>query len=391
MRQAQQQQNARICDAPEVQAGSCGCRCGHGLCPCRSGRSNGGADAALVQAQSGSPERFHQHHAGAVRDRRERVAGHLPGLERPGQQPGQVQDQDQRQVARHRHHQGRGNTNTSPTAALFATNKGREAVFVAWKSIGGGGLSRIKYSDGVVSQQRRDQLDQAGDHAWTSRKYSRRRLRRPCCSRSTRRRRRCSSPSAVQQPRPDRDRHRGWPERPRFTWGTSKRKSAWISPRHQAEPTTTNAQPALTEILGADGNGTIYVFWKGLPVTPRSATPRPRTTSSTGLDGDATLTWTLQGQVPDSNGIGGLAQTHRQPGGRLGYLHGEGPLLLAYKGPSGFYIRFQTFSGSSGASRTSSSTATTTPRLSDRRWCTARWPTSLVPTAGSSCITTWAE
>lgn len=42
-------------------------------------------------------------------------------------------------------------TNTSPTAALFATNKGREAVFVAWKTIGGGGLSTIKYSDGVVA------------------------------------------------------------------------------------------------------------------------------------------------------------------------------------------------------------------------------------------------
>src|ERR1700678_1475195 len=42
-------------------------------------------------------------------------------------------------------------TNTSPTAALFATNRGREAVFVAWKSIVHTGLAAIRYSDGVVN------------------------------------------------------------------------------------------------------------------------------------------------------------------------------------------------------------------------------------------------
>src|ERR1700722_1705206 len=36
-------------------------------------------------------------------------------------------------------------TNTSPSAALFATNKGKEAVFVAWKTISHVGLSAIKY------------------------------------------------------------------------------------------------------------------------------------------------------------------------------------------------------------------------------------------------------
>ena len=50
-------------------------------------------------------------------------------------------------------------TNTSPSAALFATKLGKQAVLVAWKSIGGGGLSTIKYSDGVVANN--------GSISWT--------------------------------------------------------------------------------------------------------------------------------------------------------------------------------------------------------------------------------
>ena len=237
-------------------------------------------------------------------------------------------------------------TNTSPTAALFATNKGREAVFVAWKSIGRGGLSRIKYSDGVVSNN--------GSINWT----------KPVILpglKGTNTSQTSASPAVLfpvnskkaqvlvafrgpaNHVRVEIGTESG-PNGRRFTWGNSTRKSSWISPGTTADPTTTNAQPALTEIMSADGNGTIYVFWKGLPVTSPVSYATTPDLASTGLDGTVVLTWSLQGQVPDSNGIGGLAQSTGSPAVASATAHGAGPLLLAYKGPSGFNIRFQTFS-----------------------------------------------
>jgi hypothetical protein len=47
--------------------------------------------------------------------------------------------------------------------------------------------------------------------------------------------------------------------------------------------------------------------------------------------------------VPDSGGIKGLAQTTGSPAVASADIHGDGPLLLAYKGPGGFNIRYQTF------------------------------------------------
>jgi hypothetical protein len=238
-------------------------------------------------------------------------------------------------------------TNTSPTAALFATNKGREAVFVAWKSIGGGGLSKIKYSDGVVSNN--------GSINWTTP-----RVLPGLVGKNTSE---TSASPAVLFPVNSKKAQvlvafRGpanhvrieigtesGPNGRKFTWGSSTRKSAWISPGTLTEPTTTNAQPALTEIIGPSDNGTIYVFWKGLVNTaPISYATTPDLTS-TGLDGTDALTWTLAGQVPDSDGIGGFAQTTGSPAVASATKNGVGPLLLAYKGPGGFNIRFQTFDG----------------------------------------------
>ena len=232
-------------------------------------------------------------------------------------------------------------TNTSPTAALFATNKGREAVFVAWKSVGGGGLSTIKYSDGVVSNN--------GSINWT----------KPAIMPGGLYSKTSASPAVLFPVNSKKAQviisYRGprnhvrieigtesGPNGRRFIWGTPKVKSAVIGP---GPATTTGAQPALTEIIGAGGNGTIYVFFKGLAVTAPISYATTPDLASTGLDGVATLTWTLVGQVPDSDGIGGLAQTTGSPAVASATKHGQGPLLLAYKGPSGFNIRFQTFDG----------------------------------------------
>ena len=231
-------------------------------------------------------------------------------------------------------------TNTSPSAALFATNKGREAVFVAWKSIGSGGLSTIKYSDGIVSNN--------GSISWTT----------PVVMPGGKYSETSASPAVLFPVNAKNSRvivaYRGpfnhvrveigtefGVNGRRFTWGTKTVKSAWISGGSKTEPTTTSAQPALTEIIGAGGNGTVYVFWKGLPGTAPISYATTPDNIGTGLDGNAKLTWTLAGRVPDSGGIGDLAQTTGSPAVASADIHGDGPLLLAYKGPSGFNIRFQ--------------------------------------------------
>ncbi len=237
-------------------------------------------------------------------------------------------------------------TNTSPSAALYTTKLGKEAVLVAWKGLGNGGLHSIKYSSGVVHNN--GSISWTKPHVLPGGKYSE-----------------TSASPAVLFPVNTKNArvivaYRGpfnhvrveigtesGPNGRKFTWGTSTVKSAWISGGTKSEPTTTSAQPALTEIIGAGGNGTVYVFWKGEGKTaaePISFATTPDNVGS-GLDGEATLTWTLAGQVPDSGGIGGLAQTTGSPAVASADVHGDGPLLLAYKGPSGFYIRYQTLSG----------------------------------------------
>ncbi len=232
-------------------------------------------------------------------------------------------------------------TNTSPSAALFATNKGREAVFVAWKSIGGGGLSTIKYSDGVVNNN--------GSIKWTwpvimpgglySETSASPAVLFPVNSKLAQVI--VSYRGPLNHVRVEIGTESG-PNGRKFTWGTKTVKSAAIG---TGTAFTTGAQPALTEILGAGGNGTIYVFWKGLTVTASISYASTPDLASTGLDGVATLTWTPLGPVPDSGDVGDLAQTTGSPAVASATKDGNGPLLLAYKGPSGFSIRFQTFDG----------------------------------------------
>jgi hypothetical protein len=231
-------------------------------------------------------------------------------------------------------------TNTSPSAALFATTAGKQAVLVAWKALGNGGLSPIKYSDGVVKNN--------GSISWTTPHV----LPGGTLSETS------ASPALLFPANATHPRvilaYRGPGFHVRisigteigtagrgFTWGTKKVRSNWISGTANS---LTSAQPALAEVLAADGDGTVYVFWTGVgSPAPISYATTPDLVSS-GLDGNASLTWTLQGSVPDSGGIAGLAQTTGSPAVSSADVHGDGPLLLAYKGPTGFYIRYQTFS-----------------------------------------------
>ena len=228
-------------------------------------------------------------------------------------------------------------TNTSPSAALFATKLGKQAVLVAWKTIGkNGGLSTIDYSNGVVANN--------GNISWT----------KPHVLPGGQLSETSASPALLFPANATHPRvilaYRGPFDHVRieigtevgttgrsFSWGTKKVKSAWVSGTSAGE---TSAQPALAEILGAGGNGTVYVFWKAegavAPINYATTTDR----AGHGLDGNASLTWSAPTTVPDGKGI---AESTGSPAVASANIHGDGPLLLAYKGKGGFNIRYQTF------------------------------------------------
>jgi hypothetical protein len=237
-------------------------------------------------------------------------------------------------------------TDTSPTAALFATTKGSQAVFVAWKSGKATGLSTIKYSDGIVGK--------GGKINWTTPRA----LPGGYYSRTS------ASPAVLFPANAKNPRvilaYRGPFDHVRveigteigangraFSWGSKTVKSAIVDNVYGGE---TSAQPALAEIIGHTGDGTIYVVWTSKlnkhgdgKISYASTTD----TVASGLDGGASLTWSAFATVPDATGLHGLAETTGSPAVASQDIHGDGPLLLAYKGPTGFYIRYQTFNGGS--------------------------------------------
>jgi hypothetical protein len=113
-------------------------------------------------------------------------------------------------------------------------------------------------------------------------------------------------------------------------------KSQWIG---SAASTLTSDTPALTEIIGAHNNGTVYVFWKAVgkgTAISYASTPDP---ALSGLQGNKALPWTLLGAVPGAYSTSGPAASSVD-------AHGRGPLLLVYKGPAGDAIRYQLLTSS---------------------------------------------
>jgi hypothetical protein len=225
-------------------------------------------------------------------------------------------------------------TNTSPAAAYYTNLKGKDSELVVWKSIGKGGLSTIYYSQGVTSSK--------GAISWT----------KPTALPGGYYSETSASPTVLFPVNAVHPRvivaYRGPFDHVRYELGTQSgatgrdftwTKSAWIGAGTTADPTTTDAAPALTEVVTAS-TGTIYVFWKGDSTT--APIDYATTPDNTGLGGASKIPWTLQGSVPSGKT---LAATTAAPAVSSANVHSTGPLLLAYKGPSGFGIRYQTFSG----------------------------------------------
>jgi hypothetical protein len=116
-------------------------------------------------------------------------------------------------------------------------------------------------------------------------------------------------------------------------------KSQWISGGTATDSTLTSDTPALAEVIGAGGNGTVYVFWKADGKGEALSYASTPDLAKTGLTGSKTVPWTLLGGVPHGASTSGPAAADVS-------AHGNGPLLLAYKGPSGDSIRYQILTGS---------------------------------------------
>jgi hypothetical protein len=110
--------------------------------------------------------------------------------------------------------------------------------------------------------------------------------------------------------------------------------SQWIS---ASTTTLTSDTPALAEIVGAHGNGTVYVFWKAVGKGEAISYASTPDLLLSGLQGGKTIPWTLLGPVPGAFSTSGPAASSVD-------THLTGPLLLAYKGPSGDSIRYQLLS-----------------------------------------------
>lgn len=215
-------------------------------------------------------------------------------------------------------------TTTSPAAAFYTDPKGRNAELVVWKRLHS---SKIYYSQGEISARGSIRWTKpaelpGGKYATTTQAPA---VFFPLNSAHAR---------VIVAYRGPYDHVRyelGTPSGRGFTW---TKTSEWIGKGSSADPTTTSAAPALTEILANGGaTGTIYLFWKDKSSEAVSYASVPDN-AATGLPGAKSLPWTLLGQVPGSFSTAAPAVSSVS-------AHGTGPLLLAYKGPRGEHIRYQ--------------------------------------------------
>jgi hypothetical protein len=232
-------------------------------------------------------------------------------------------------------------TNTSPAAAFYTDLKGQASEVVVWKQLKG---AKIYYAQGVISGTK---------IGWTKVAT----LPGGFYSSTT------ASPSVLFPINAIHPRviiaFRGPFDHVRYIIGTESGKngrgfyfgkkpaSSWIGKGSKTHPTTTGGTPELTEIASGS-TSTVYVFWKGDKDTAAIDYASTPDNAGSGLEGGKKIPWTLLGSVPTGKTKKGAtiyAATTGSPAVSSASPNNHGPLLLAYKGPSGFNIRFQTLTG----------------------------------------------
>ena len=203
-------------------------------------------------------------------------------------------------------------TNRAPSVASYTDPDGRPAEVAVWKARGN---RRIWYSQGETAAN--------GTISWTVPQS----LPRSATDRTR-------SAPAVFFPFDTYVAVVAWRGRlhhVRYATGTPgqpARGFRW-SGSHRILGSRARTAPAIAEVQGGTGHGTLYVLWRGQR-THRirfATTPDPLTVASG-------LTWTAPAAVPGA--VTGAAPAASSLG-----AHGGGPLLVAYKAPHSVRVRYQ--------------------------------------------------
>jgi hypothetical protein len=128
--------------------------------------------------------------------------------------------------------------------------------------------------------------------------------------------------------------------------------SNWISGGTTTKSTTTSGTPSLAEQVGANGNGTVYVFWKADGNGKGISYARiPDNKGGLDVNSKGQVTWKLLGGVPGADSTSAPVASNLDP------VQATGQVMLAYKGPGGDFIRYQLLTLSSTGTTSWSSVA----------------------------------
>ncbi len=217
-------------------------------------------------------------------------------------------------------------TTTSPAAAFYIDPHSVDAVVVVWKRLHS---TNIVYSQG--------ELNTTGGIKWTSPQTIKAGKDTLAVS--------YSAPSVIFPVNTTHGRvlvaWRGPGNHVRYELGAPSGRGFKFDPSHWIGPgsaTLTDQAPSLAEISGTGptaNQSTVYVFWKAPGTTGGISLATTPDNVGHGLTGGKAIPWTLGGLVPG-------ALTSAGPAAASVNDHNTGPLLLAYKGPGGISIRYQT-------------------------------------------------
>ncbi len=216
-------------------------------------------------------------------------------------------------------------TTTSPAAAFYIDPHSVDAVVVVWK--------RLRSTNIVYSQ---GELNTKGGIKWT--KPQSIKVGKDTLAVSY------SAPSVLFPINSTHGRMivswRGPGNHVRYEIGSPKGRGFTFDASHWiggTSATLTDAAPSLAEIAGTgaqSNKSNVYVFWKTPGTVGGISFATTPDNVGSGLSGSKAIPWTLQGLVPG-------ALTSAGPAAASDNDHNTGPLLLAYKGPSGISIRYQ--------------------------------------------------
>jgi hypothetical protein len=223
-------------------------------------------------------------------------------------------------------------TNSSPAAAFYTNAQSQPSEFIAWKALHS---TTIWYATGLIRSGKNSALNWTKSHSIA--------VKGDKLAFSD------TGPSVLFPANSPNGRvivaWRGPGHHVRYELGSESGKydrlfnfdkSNWIGTNTTLDKTTTSGAPSLAEQIGPGNNGIVYVFWKADGNGKTISVSRTPDYAGTGLAANkyGQLTWTPPVFVPGADSTSGPSASDLS-------AHGNGGLMVVYKGPSGDFIRYQ--------------------------------------------------